>query len=115
MTGANGDEDLFKALTSASTVLLKMGMCSLFVSFFYLLLYSVFQGELCKPYRQSELNNNTANGEEVDNDRTISLEQLERAMNAEACLVQWLENPTPAEQIQSLEERINNYHQDALR
>lgn len=77
--------------------------------------YFTFQGEICKPYRQSELNNNTDNAEEPDNDRTISLEQLERAMNTEACLVQWLENVTPTQRAQTLEERINNYHQDILR
>ena len=61
------------------------------------------------------MNNNTDNAEETDNDRTISLEQLERAINAEACLVQWLENVTPAQRAPTLEERINNYHQDILR
>jgi hypothetical protein len=35
MTGANGDENLFKALTTASTLLLKLGL------FIYLFIYYI--------------------------------------------------------------------------
>ncbi|CAF1052748.1 unnamed protein product [Adineta steineri] len=91
MTGDVDDENLFRALTTSSTILLKTG-------------------EMCKPYRRLE--GDTANSEETINEWTLSFEQLEAAMNAEASIVNWFEVNT---QQQSLEQRIHNYNQDFLR
>ncbi|CAF2348021.1 unnamed protein product [Rotaria sp. Silwood2] len=87
MTGATDDEDLFKALTTSTTLLLKMG-------------------EMCKSPRQVETN-------ETENEWTISFEQFEAAMNAESCLVTWFENNNNNNL--SLEKRIDNYHKDIQR
>ncbi|CAF0826405.1 unnamed protein product [Rotaria sp. Silwood1] len=92
MTGAIDDENLFKALTTSSTLLLKMG-------------------EMCKsPPHQVEIDDNK---KEIENEWTISFEQFEAAMNAETCLVTWFENNNGNNL--SLETRINNYHQDTQR
>ncbi|CAF3400844.1 unnamed protein product [Rotaria sp. Silwood1] len=92
MTGAIDDENLFKALTTSSTLLLKMG-------------------EMCKsPPHQVEIDDNK---KEIENEWTITFEQFEAAMNAETCLVTWFENNNGNNL--SLETRINNYHQDTQR
>ncbi|CAF1035573.1 unnamed protein product [Adineta steineri] len=91
MTGDVDDETLFRALTTSSTILLKTG-------------------EMCKPYRRLE--GDTASSEETINEWTLSFEQFEAAMNAEASIVNWFEVNT---QQQSLEQRIHNYNQDFLR
>ncbi|UJR27471.1 hypothetical protein I4U23_008757 [Adineta vaga] len=88
MTGLNDDENLFKALTTASTVLLQMG-------------------EMCKPYRLIEIDDIPVA------EWTVSFEQFEATMIAETCLVTWLENNNISNL--SLEQRIDNYHQDLLR
>ncbi len=111
MTGDVDDENLFRALTTSSTILLKTGLFlfseTLFkptVSFFFL------QGEMCKPYRRLEVAD--TNSEEINNEWTLSFEQLEAAMNAETSIVTWFELNI---QHQSLEQRIHNYNQDFLR
>ena len=91
MTGDVDDENLFRALTTSSTILLKTG-------------------EMCKPYRRLDVDE--TNSEEVNNEWTLSFEQLEAAMNAEASIVTWFELNT---QQKSLEQRIQNYNQDFLR
>jgi hypothetical protein len=65
---------------------------------------------MCKPYRRLEVDD--TNTEEIDNEWTLSFEQLEAAMNAETSVVTWFELNT---QQQSLEQRIHNYNQDFLR
>ena len=65
-------------------------------------------GEMCKPYRRLE----SPPVAGLDNEWTLSFEQLEAAMNAEASLVTWFELGS---QLKSLEERIHNYNQDFLR
>jgi hypothetical protein len=65
---------------------------------------------MCKPYRRLEVD--TKVSEEPDNEWTLSFEQLEAAMNAEASVVTWFELNN---QQQSLEQRIHNYNQDFLR
>ena len=64
---------------------------------------------MCKPYRR--LDGDTKTCEEVDNEWTLSFEQLEAAMNAETSVVTWFELNS---QHQSLEERVHNYNQDFL-
>ncbi len=91
MTGDADDENLFRALTTSSTILLKTG-------------------EMCKPYRRLDVDDSTS--EDVNNEWTLSFEQLEAAMNAEASIVTWFELNT---QQKSLEQRIQNYNQDFLR
>ncbi|CAF3906161.1 unnamed protein product [Rotaria sp. Silwood2] len=91
MTSDADDENLFRALTTSSTVLFKTG-------------------EMCKPYRGLEVDNK--NTEPTDNEWTLSLEQFEAAMNAETPIVTWFELNS---QQQSLEQRIHNYNQDFLR
>ena len=107
MTGDINDEDLFRALTTSSTILLKTGLHFLFN--FRLNNFS-FKGEMCKPYRRLEVDN--SNSEETDNEWTLSFEQLEAAMNAETTIVTWFELNIDQ---QSLEQRIHNYNQDFLR
>jgi hypothetical protein len=65
---------------------------------------------MCKPYRRLELPN--TDSEETDNEWTLSFEQLEAAMNAEASVVTWFELNN---QQKSLEERIHNYNHDSCR
>ncbi|CAM2713950.1 unnamed protein product [Rotaria socialis] len=89
MSGAVDDENLFRALATSSTILLKMG-------------------EICKPPPPEEDENS---GTLID-EWTVSFEQFEAAMNAETCLVTWLENN--ANNSLSLETRVKNYHQDTL-
>ncbi|CAF4134813.1 unnamed protein product [Rotaria magnacalcarata] len=89
MSGAVDDENLFRALATSSTILLKMG-------------------EICKPPPPEEDENS---GTLID-EWTISFEQFEAAMNAETCLVTWLENN--ADNSLPLETRVKNYHQDTL-
>ena len=67
-------------------------------------------GEMCKPYRRLETDEQP--GEEVNPEWTLSFEQLEAAMNAEASIVNWFEINT---QEKSLEQRIYQYNQDFLR
>jgi hypothetical protein len=62
---------------------------------------------MCKPYRRLEVDS-----EETNNEWTLSFEQLEAAMNAEASIVTWFELNT---EHQSLEQRIHNYNQDFVR
>jgi hypothetical protein len=114
MTGASDDEELFKALTNASTILLKIGSFVNDDSIYLCSLFSI-QGELRKINDSTELNNNTNNIDETHHDGTISLEQLHTATYAEPSLVQWLENIHLRSSSQSLAERIHNYHQDILR
>jgi len=64
---------------------------------------------MCKPYRRLEVDEK--NSEEINNEWTLSFEQLEAAMNAETSVVAWFESNT---QQQSLEQRIHNYNQDLL-
>ncbi|UJR21588.1 hypothetical protein I4U23_024670 [Adineta vaga] len=85
MTGDVDDENLFRALTTSSTILLKTG-------------------EMSRPYRRLET-------DETTNEWTLSFEQLEAAMNAESSIVTWFESNS---QQQSLEQRIHNYNQDFL-
>jgi len=90
MTGAVDDENLFKALTTSSTLLLKMG-------------------EMCKPYRLIDIDD----GSDKNNyEWTTSFEQLEATFNTETSLINWLENNNHE---LTLEKRIDNYHQDILR
>ncbi|CAF4497386.1 unnamed protein product [Rotaria socialis] len=91
MTSAADDENLFHALTTSSTILFKTG-------------------EMCKPYRGLEDDNE--NSDETNNQWTLSFEQFSAAMNAETPIVTWFESNT---QQQSLEQRIHNYNQDFLR
>ncbi|CAF3415812.1 unnamed protein product [Rotaria sp. Silwood1] len=91
MTSDVDDENLFRALTTSSTVLFKTG-------------------EMCKPYRGLEVDNK--NTDQTDNEWTLSFEQFEAAMNAETPIVTWFELNTHQ---QSLEQRIHNYNQDFLR
>jgi hypothetical protein len=74
----------------------------------YLSLY--FIGEICKPCHLIELDDHK---DETDNDWIISFEQFEAALNAETCLVTWLESNN--NNTKTLETRINNYHQDIQR
>lgn len=67
-------------------------------------------GEMCKPYRRLETDESS--NEEVDPEWTLSFEQLEAAMNAEASIVNWFEMNT---QDKTLEQRIYQYNQDFLR
>ncbi|CAF1392144.1 unnamed protein product [Adineta ricciae] len=90
MTGDIDDEDLFRALTTSSTILLKTG-------------------EMSKPYRGLETDD--SHSEETTNEWTLSFEQLEGSMNAETSIVTWFETNS---QQQSLEQRIHNYNQDFL-
>lgn len=85
MTGDVHDEELFRALTTSSTILLKTG-------------------EMCKPYRRFD--------DESDEQWTLSFEQFEASMNAETSIISWFESNS---QQQSLEQRIYNYNQDFLR
>jgi hypothetical protein len=89
MTGANNDENLFKALTTSSTLLLKMG-------------------EMCKPYRLIEVNDGS---DKTDCEWTTTFEQFETAINAETCVVKWFEQNNDL----TLEKCIDNYYQDILR
>lgn len=66
---------------------------------------------MCKPYRRLETDETTATTE-IDPEWTLSFEQLEAAMNAEASIVTWFELNT---QEKSLEQRIYQYNQDFLR
>ncbi|CAF1266589.1 unnamed protein product [Rotaria sordida] len=91
MTSDVDDENLFRALTTSSTILFKTG-------------------EMCKPYRRLEVDNK--NIEQTDNEWTLSFEQFEAAMNAETSIVTWFELSSHR---QSLEHRIHNYNQDFLR
>ncbi|CAF3774640.1 unnamed protein product [Rotaria sordida] len=93
MTGAANEENLFRALATSSTLLLKMG-------------------EICKSSpRQVETNDTTTN--EMENEWIINFEQFEATMNAETCLVTWFENNNGNNL--SLEKRIHNYLQDIQR
>ena len=74
-----------------------------------------FAGELCKPYRQLELNNNADSTDATENEWTISFEQFEATMNAEPRLVNWFENRNEQSNNPSLATRINRYNQDVLR
>ena len=62
---------------------------------------------MCKPYRLIEIDDTPVA------EWTVSFEQFEATMMAESCLVSWFENSDT--QSPSLEQRINNYHQDILR
>ena len=107
MTGDADEENLFRALTTSSTILLKIGLHALSVSLHRSSI--VFQiGEMCKPYRRLD----ESPSEVADGEWTLSFEQLEAAMNAEASLVNWFESHNHH---QSLEQRIHNYNQDFLR
>jgi hypothetical protein len=55
------------------------------------------------------------NADESDSGWSISFEQTEAAFNAETLLVDWFEQLTLQSQCRSLEERINQYHQDVSR
>ncbi|CAF0721766.1 unnamed protein product [Adineta ricciae] len=90
MTSDTDDEDLLRALTTSSTILLKTG-------------------EMSKPYRGLETEG--SHSEETTNEWTLSFEQLEGPMNAETSIVTWFETNS---QQQSLEQRIHNYNQDFL-
>jgi hypothetical protein len=63
---------------------------------------------MCKPYRRPD----SVPVDGLDNEWTLSFEQLEAAMNAETSLVTWFEL---GPQLKSFEERIHNYNQDFLR
>lgn len=65
---------------------------------------------MCKPYRRLETDESST--EEVNPEWTLSFEQLEAAMNAEASIVTWFELNT---QDKTLEQRIYQYNQDFLR
>jgi hypothetical protein len=64
---------------------------------------SLSQGEMCKPYRRL----NTT----LENQWTLSFEQLQAAINAESSLVSWLDTTI---QRKSFDERIHNYNHDKI-
>ena len=72
----------------------------------------LFKGEICKPYRLIEIDDNP---NETNDEWTVSFEQLQAAINAETCLVTWFDNNNTSNNNLSLEQRIHNYHQDILR
>ena len=64
---------------------------------------------MCKPYRLIDIDDGS---DKSNPEWTISFEQLETAITAETCLVQWFESKTSH---LTLEKRIDNYLQDILR
>lgn len=109
MTGEHEDENLFKALTTSSTLLLQMGLILLFF-FLPSIYYFVFVlGEMSKPYRLIEIDDGS---DQTIYDWTTTFEQLETSLRAELGLIHWLENNNYD---LTLEKRIENYYQDILR
>lgn len=107
MTNDADEENLFRSLTTSSTILLKTGKNQRLIVL--LRKKEIFSsGEMCKPYRRLD-SSAISTGE---SEWTLSFEQLEAAVNAESCLVNWFETIS---QTKSLDERIHNYNQDFLR
>lgn len=77
---------------------------------FLVLISFYFKGQMSKPETLIEVDDN---GQEIDDNWALSFEQFEATMNAETCLVTWLERIN--EDSPSLETRINRYHQDIQR
>ena len=66
---------------------------------------------MCKPYRCLD-DDDDQTSEQINNEWTLSFEQLEASINAETLIVTWFELNA---QQKSFEQRIHNYNQDFLR